>query len=227
MITDQINPSQAQPASEDRSSLNGRASLAEDFDTFLVLLTTQLQNQDPLEPMDSSEFTNQLVAFAGVEQSISTNDKLDDLIGLQGGNRAATAVAHLGKEVEAEGNQLALQDGAAGFAYTLDSTAETATIEIANAEGALVRSLKVEGGIGRHEGVWDGRDNNGNAVPDGTYSVTLSAVDENNRTVKGQTSTFGQVTGFEQTGEGIFLNIGDIAVALDKVKSVREPAGTI
>lgn len=227
MIPDQINPSQAQAADGDRNNLNGRASLAEDFDAFLTLLTTQLQNQDPLEPMDSSEFTNQLVAFAGVEQSISSNDKLDDLIALQGGSRAATAVAHLGKEIEAEGDQLALQDGAAGFAYTLDGSAETATIEIANAQGALVRSLQVEGGVGRHEGVWDGLDNNGNAVPDGPYSLTLSAVDENNGTVQGRTSTFGQVTGFEQTAEGIFLNMGDISVALDKVQSVREPGSNI
>lgn len=226
MISDQINPSQSQ-AQAGQNNLNGRATLAEDFDTFLTLLTTQLQNQDPLEPMESSEFTNQLVAFSEVEQSISTNDKLDSLIGLQSNGQAATAVAHLGKEVEAQGNQLALQNGEASFAYDLESTAETATVEIANAEGALVRSLQVEGGIGRHEAVWDGLDNNGNPVPDGIFSITLSAVDENNQTVRGSTSTFGQVTGFEQTGEGIVLNIGEMAVSLDGVRSVREPASGI
>ena len=85
-----VSSSDVAPA-EDKSSLNGVSKLAEDFDSFLNLLVTQLQNQDPLEPLDANEFTNQLVQFSGVEQQLSTNSKLDELITLQGTSQAATA----------------------------------------------------------------------------------------------------------------------------------------
>src|SRR3546814_13785327 len=84
------------------SDLSG-ASLAETFDTFLTLLTTQLQHQDPLNPMDTNEFTSQLVEFTGVEQAISTNQKLDALIGLQADRQLNDAVGYIDKLVGADG----------------------------------------------------------------------------------------------------------------------------
>ncbi|HZZ11369.1 MAG TPA: flagellar hook capping FlgD N-terminal domain-containing protein, partial [Paraburkholderia sp.] len=73
--------------------------LAGNFDTFLTLLTTQLQNQDPLSPMDSTQFTQQLVAFSGVEQQINTNNNLQSLIALNQSQQAASAVSYIGHSV--------------------------------------------------------------------------------------------------------------------------------
>src|SRR3546814_13851877 len=101
----------------DSSSVTSGASLAETFDTFLTLLTTQLQHQDPLNPMDTNEFTSQLVEFTGVEQAISTNQKLDALIGLQADMQLNDAVGYIDKLVGADGIILMLQDGDSTITY--------------------------------------------------------------------------------------------------------------
>lgn len=208
-----------------RSSLTAQSRLADDFDAFLDLLVTQMQNQDPLEPMEPQEFTNQLVQFASVEQALATNDKLDQLVGLQSGNQAATAAAFIGHEVKATGDQVMLDGGSARIGYELDDEAKSATIEITSSEGTPVRTLQLDGAAGSHEVVWDGRNDNGNAVADGVYTITLSAVNENDQTVQGRTTTFGTVSGFEIRDNDIVLNIGDLEVDFDKVRSVREAGG--
>ena len=99
------------------------SSLAENFDTFLTLLTVQLQNQDPLDPLDTNEFTSQLVQFTAVEQAIATNNNLESLIGLTELSHAATRISYLGKEVEAPGSTSYLTDGKAEWSYVLDDEA--------------------------------------------------------------------------------------------------------
>ncbi|MGB1540522.1 MAG: flagellar hook assembly protein FlgD, partial [Rickettsiales bacterium] len=81
-----------------------RSKLSGDFDTFLLLLTTQLQNQDPIEPLDTNEFTAQLVQFANVEQAIDTNSNLETMISMQQGTQINNAVNYIGNFVEAKGN---------------------------------------------------------------------------------------------------------------------------
>ena len=211
-------------AASDRAGspdLNGNASLASDFNTFLRLLTTQLQNQNPLEPMKTQEFTNQLVQFAGVEQQIKSNDKLSELIALQDEGKVGSAVGFLGKRVEAAGEQLVVQEGRANFGVTLDSEAATATVTIADATGAAVKTLGVPTGAGHHKITWDGTDDNGQPVDDGVYTISLTAVDPNNKTVTGQTTTIGEVTGFEQQDGQMMLNLGDVDVALDDIRAVH------
>lgn len=215
---------EAQQAQQ-KNGLNGTQKLADDFDAFLNLLVTQLKNQDPLEPMKSQEFTNQLVQFSGVEQQLATNDKLDSLVDLQNGSRAGSAVNYIGREIEAAGNQLSLQDGSASFAYELNDNAAGAVIQIANGEGNVVRTLEAETTAGRHEMTWDGTDEDGNTLPDGAYTMNLLAVDAENKTVQGTTSVFGRVTGVETSGDGVLLNIGDIGVDLSKVKAIHETSG--
>lgn len=221
---DQIQRQQNDAARNREDGLNAGAGLAEDFDTFLQLLTTQLQNQDPLEPLKTQEFTNQLVQFAGVEQQINTNDRLDQLVDLQGDGKAATAVSFLGETVEAESNVLALRDGTAPLSYDLENRAEVATIQIADQQGNVVRSLEVDTNAGSHDVVWDGTDANGNELPDGNYVMQLQAVDGDNRTVKGNTFTVGQVQGFEQNNGNIELDLGGFSVRLDEVTSVGSAA---
>ena len=216
-----IQARQAQ-SNADNEDLNGGAALAEDFDSFLTLLTTQLQNQDPLEPTDTKDFTNQLVQFSGVEQAIRTNDKLDTLLETQDTGRTATAVSMIGKDVEAQGNTVALRDGEAALSFELDSNAQTAAIQIADESGNLVRSLNVPGQAGENTVLWDGTDQNGNELPDGNYVMQLQAVDGEDRTVTGRTFTVGEVQGFEQKDGAISLDLGGFTVGLDEVRAVRD-----
>ena len=145
--------------------LGGGVDLAETFDNFLVLLTTQLQNQDPLSPLDTNEFTQQLVEFTNVEQAIKTNDKLDQLIAMQGAGILTGALDYIGKEVEFAGAELNLADGEATVVYDLASNAQEITLEILDENGITVRTLTGPTDAGRHEIVWDGKDNFGNSLP--------------------------------------------------------------
>ncbi len=117
------------PSATERSA-SSLASLSENFDAFLTLLTSQLQNQDPLDPMDSSEFTNQLVQFSAVEQQIQANQNLETLIQLQNAQSAANAVGYIGKDVEVPSSQIMLQDGEAKFAYTLADSVDIVVVTV-------------------------------------------------------------------------------------------------
>jgi flagellar basal-body rod modification protein FlgD len=198
--------------------------LAETFDTFLALLTTQLQNQDPLDPMDSSEFTDQLVQFAGVEQAINTNDKLDELLQLQNGSQLTSAVSYIGKTVEVVSDKLLLKDGASKITYGLDGNASQTTITILDEDGNTVRTVNGNTETGRHEFVWDGKDNTGNTVVDGVYNFTVIAVGSENKTIDTVTAAVGKVTGIEAVDGIVTLNIGELGATLDQIFAVRETA---
>ncbi len=207
---------------EPNSSGVASLSLGETFDTFLALLTSQLQNQDPLDPLDSNQFTEQLVQFSGVEQSINTNNKLDQLIALQSGNQINSAVSYIGKTVEVIGDQLWLEDGAAAISYGLDGNAAETVITIVDETGTTVRTFTGETAAGRHELVWDGRDSTGDPLPEGVYGFTVTAVDSDQNTVATLTGSTGRVTGIEIVDGLITLKIGDLGVPVDRIFAVYE-----
>ena len=202
----------------------GATGLSETFDNFLVLLTTQLKNQDPLEPLDTNQFTEQLVQFSGVEQAIKTNAKLDQLIAQQGTNQLTAALDYIGKSVEVESAGLDLSDGEARIIYGLASNAQQTTIEILDADGQPVRRLSGETGAGRHELTWDGRDDYGNPLPDGLYSFLVSATDATGERVPAGQGTIGRVTGIEVIGGEVILSLGALQVTLDDIVAVTEDA---
>ncbi len=209
------------PASGGGTSV-AQNSLGDTFDTFLALLTTQLKNQDPLDPMRSSEFTSQLVQFAGVEQSITTNKKLDQLVQLQTSSQLNSAVSFIGKIVEVVSDLLLLKDGAAKISYGLDRNAAQTIISITNQNGRAVRSVQGETDAGRHEFVWDGRDSNGDLVPDGVYGFSVVATDGDEETIDTIAASLGRVTGVEVVDNAPRLNIGDLGVSFDSIFAVRE-----
>lgn len=199
------------------------ASLADTFDTFLSLLTTQLQNQDPLNPMNSEKFTEQLVQFTEVEQSIATNKKLDDLIQIQSDNELNSAVSYIGKTVEFVSDQLSLSDGRALISYGLEGQAASTTISIVDGNGRTVRTIRGETGSGRHEVVWDGKASTGADLPDGVYNFSVVAVDANDETVETVAATTGKVTGVEIVDGVATLVTDDLgAVSFDQLFAIRE-----
>ena len=134
----EVNTISATPGS---ASVSGKNSLAENFDNFLRLLTTQLKYQDPLSPMDTAEFTNQLTQFSQVEQAIKTNSKLEDLLALSQMSQALSAANFIGKEVEAKSKSVSLQNGEAEIVYALPGGVSRAVLRIIDSSGRVVRAV--------------------------------------------------------------------------------------
>ena len=200
------------------------AQLAQDFSDFLTLLTVQLQNQDPLSPMDTTEFTNQLVAFTGVEQQINTNQKLDDLVALQLNNAMGSAIGYVGLDASYVSSEF-FSDGEAPTTinYALNDVAVDVTLRIENEQGETVFETSGETSAGSHEFVWDGLDSFGNPVEPGTYSIRIDALDANDNAVGSSTVVEGRVRGVETQGGLIFLLIGERAVSLGNILNVSLP----
>lgn len=205
-----------------RSGL-ARKGLADNFDNFLLLLTTQLKNQDPTKPLDTNEFTQQLVSFTGVEQAINTNTNLEKLISMTQSTQLNDAVNYLGKIVEATGNSTRLENGQAQFFYTLQDNAQIATVQVKNNFGQVVYSADGETLAGKHEFLWDGKDDSGNQLPDGKYSIDIQALDADGKIMDVTTSVSDVVTGITMEDGQPLLTLGEdgATVTPDKVQSVR------
>lgn len=211
--------SSAQPLSQSSGSL-GR--LSDNFDQFLTLLTTQLQHQDPLEPLDTHEFTSQLVEFSSVEQMIKTNDQLEALILLQYTSVASAAVSYIGKAVEAPGDQVALQDGKAEFSYTLEEPAENVVVTIRDATGNIVY---VDDGVntaGKHYFTWNGENAVGDTAPDGTYNISVSAVDVEGNASPIDTNTIGLAEAVTFVDGQPYVVVGDRKVLLGDIVAISQ-----
>jgi flagellar basal-body rod modification protein FlgD len=198
--------------------------LAEDFNQFLILLTTQLQNQDPLNPMDSSEFTNQLVQFSQVEQAINTNQKLDDLVSMQLGSISSVALGYVGLDINYLSAEMTY-DGAkpVKVSYALEQEAFSAKINILDEKGQLVFSKTVDKSAGAHEFVWNGEHSGGGAVESGTYAVSIDALDSEGNKIDTSTVVSGRVRGIESQNGMVFLLVGKRAVPLGQVINATLP----
>jgi flagellar basal-body rod modification protein FlgD len=203
------------------SSLSGsRVSIAENFDTFLQLLTTQLKNQNPLDPLDTNQFTSQLVQFTSVEQQLKSNEFLEALMLSNQAAGATDAVNFIGKAVTASGAKADLVDGTVSWNFSLDQTASDARIAIKNAAGVTVYSEvgSLAAGSGKFE--WDGVGTDGAKSPDGAYTITIDARNLNGETVPVSTEITGTVTGVDFQGLEPVLLIGTSRLPLSTITSV-------
>lgn len=213
-----VDPTAAAQTQSQKSSF----SLATDLDSFLLLLTTQLKNQDPLAPLDSNEFTGQLVAFAGVEQQIATNDHLEQLLNLQSASLAASIIGFVGTDVVAEVSQVPLQGGEAKFTYSLTGNAKNVVISITDDKGNIMLTKAGELSAGDHEFVWDGNDVNGQKVPDGPYRVSVTPIGFEASPVSARVKISGHVTGVTMDRGNATLDVGGVAVPLDRILTIKE-----
>lgn len=200
------------------------ATLATDFSDFLTLLTTQLQNQDPLDPMDSTEFTNQLVQFSQVEQQINTNQKLDSLVSLQLSSSISAALGYVGLDASYVSNDVYF-DGTNDMkiSYSMAESAVKTTLNVYNSEGEKVYSSSVDGDVGINEFVWDGKDEFGNTVPEGTYNIKIDALNADDQAVASTVVVQGVVRGIETQDGEILLLVGDRAVPIANVLNASMP----
>jgi flagellar basal-body rod modification protein FlgD len=165
-------------ATDAGQAVGDRTRLSDNYDTFLVLLTAQLQNQDPLAPMDSTQFTQQLVQFSQVEQQIRTNEQLEGLVSQYQAASAGAALSYLGKDAIIEADETYLAGGAANWAYNLPNTAETMTVQVRDASGRTVfQTTTAPRTAGEHLFAWDGKKTNGETAADGVYSIVITARD--------------------------------------------------
>ena len=156
------------------------ATLSDNFDTFLTLLTAQLQNQDPLEPVDSTEFTNQLVQFSGVEQQIQTNSALGDLIRLTTSSTAAGLAGYLGKSVEIDSPTAELSGDGIEWLYNLPEGVEKAVMSVQSEDGRIVYSKDVSStDAGEYTFNWDGELSSCNIAESGEFKLIVRAENAN------------------------------------------------
>jgi flagellar basal-body rod modification protein FlgD len=211
------------PATTASAAASASGKLANTYDSFLKLLTTQLQHQNPLSPMDSNQFITQLVQFAGVEQQIASNANLEKLIGLQTSGITTGSLGYIGKTVEAQGDINTLANGQAKFAYTLPTNSATTTVGIVDSLGRVVYAANGQTTAGHHDFTWNGKDTAGNTLPDGQYRIRVAATDSKDGTITATTSVIGKVTEVEQGADGPLLSLGGAVVPLSNVVAIMEP----
>lgn len=199
---------------------NSRQTIANNFDSFLQILTTQLKNQNPLDPLDTNQFTQQLVQFTGVEQQLKTNEFLQAMLMANQNNAQSQAVGYIGKEITASGVKSELVNGQAKWHFSLEKAA-TVTVQVKDANGNVVHTQK--GNVNEGETVfnWNGVGDDGKDKPDGTYSISVEARDADGKLLVPATEMTGEVTGVDYTGSEPVLIVGGARVNLSAVLSVR------
>jgi len=196
------------------------SAIAEDFDAFLQLLTAQLKNQDPLEPMDTNEFTNQLVQFSSVEQELKANENLEKLLALSTSNATSMVVGYIGKSVTATGSSSYLKDGAVKWSFDLPTAAPDTTVSIRDAAGSVVFSENISLGSGAGSYRWDGTKSDGSTAPDGVYSITIDAKDADGNHVSADTSLEGIVDSIDLSGSEPVATISGVRVNISNIKEI-------
>ncbi len=218
--------------SSSNSALTGsRKGIADNFDTFLQILTTQLRNQNPLDPLDTNQFTQQLVQFTGVEQQLKTNQFLEAMMLANQNAGSSQAVGYIGKEITASGVKSELINGSARWHFAVDEPAQI-TVQVKDKDGNVV--FQKEGNVAKGESVfnWDGIGTDGTPRPDGTYSINIQARNSNGQLIQAATEMTGEVTGVDLTGSEPVLMVGSARVNMSAVLSVRQktaaetPTGT-
>ena len=201
------------------TTVTGGASIANNFDQFLTLLTTQLRNQSPLDPLDTNEFTAQLVQFAGVEQQLKTNETLTSLLSLNSAGTATSAVGFIGSTITADGATTRLENDKAEWQVNVPRGG-AATITIKDSKGSVVQTLTKSLVAGDQTYKWDGTTSTAQKAPAGEYTITIDAKDTAGAVMTATTKISGVVDGVDFTGSIPTLKIGAISVPIDQVKSV-------
>lgn len=213
-----ITPASTSPVAA--TGNDAMSQLSGNFSTFLTLLTSQLKNQDPTSPMDSNQFTQQLVMYSQVEQQIQSNANLKTLIAQGQSSAGAMATGYLGKQVSVTNGLASLSGGAASWTYNLSASASAANLTITNASGKVVYAGAAQTPAGNHTFAWDGKDNNGNTQPDGAYKLTVTANDAAGTAITNSVASAGTVNQIDMTGASPQLVIGNMAIGLGDIAAV-------
>jgi flagellar basal-body rod modification protein FlgD len=208
-------------STSDQNNLN--SEIAGNFTDFLTLLTTQLQNQNPLDPLDTNQFTQQLVQFASVEQQINMNTQLQTLVSLQQTAQNSQALGFVGKTVTVNGSTAPLTNGQAQWTFNPPKPA-TATFTVTDSTGQTVFSQTSTVQPGSQPFNWNGVDNTGHQWADGNYTLTITAVGTDGKGVAIPTTVTGVVNSVDLTQSPPLLSIGGQNYTLNQILSVQQPS---
>jgi flagellar basal-body rod modification protein FlgD len=218
-----VSGTTALPASSSGSAAtNALASqqIAGNFQSFLTLLTTQLKNQNPLDPLDTNQFTQQLVEFAGVQQQLNTNDNLSKLVSLQQTAQSTQALTFVGKTAVVKGDTAALINSTATWDLNIASNS-TVNISIANSSGQTVFTGKYSANAGNNQPfTWNGQGNDGTKWPDGQYKLTATATDGSGNSVGVTTEVQGTVSSVDLTQSPPLLSIAGQTYTVDQIQRI-------
>jgi flagellar basal-body rod modification protein FlgD len=219
------------PSTATSGTAKDKTTFGNNFDQFLKLLVTQMKNQDPMEPMDASEFTNQLVQFAGIEQNIKSNTLLEKISGNQTSGLLRESASYIGQTVSIKSDKLVRGDDTtpSTFTYTNDKKYTNAKITILDNKGKVVRTLDaLSGEAGLKTVTWDGKNTQGLPVPAGQYTLRAVGVTKTGNGLNDQTTTnletttTGMVNSAGVEGGKIMLNVNGVPIAEDKVISISK-----
>lgn len=209
----------AQQATATAAKKNDRAQIAGNFDQFLQLLTAQLKNQDPTSPLDTNQFTQQLVQFAQVEQQLKQNETLTSLLSMSKSTTTASAMSFVGKRVTMDGSTSRLSGGAAEWRLA-SPRGGAAVITVRDKDNNVVATRTMALSAGEQTFRWDGRNSTGGVAPDGDYRIVVDATDAQRNRITVGTEVTGLVSGADFQGDVPVLIIGSTRTPLDRVKSV-------
>ena len=218
-MTIATTPVSAATAAQVASAVNDKATIAGNFTTFLQLLTTQLKNQNPLEPLDTNQFTQQLTQFAQVEQQLKMNDQLASIVTMEKSAQSTLAMSFVGQTVAVDGQTTQLVSGAAKWTFSVPKPAN-AEITITNSAGQTVYSTKYAMQVGQQVFNWDGKSNSGQQLPDGAYKMTITAKDTSGQSVAIPTEVQGIVDSVDLTKSPPILTVGGQNFTVDQVKRI-------
>lgn len=207
--------------SSSTSNSTSSSQVTNAYNTFITLLTSQLQHQDPLNPTNTDTFTQELIQLSGVEQQLTTNQTLSSMNSDLTTITQANGLGYVGKTVTASGATAPLQSGAAKWDYTLDSSAQAVTLNIKDSNGNTVYSTSGNPASGQHSFSWNGNTSSGNTVSSGDYTLSVTATDTSGNSVSTTTSMVGQVTGVDTSSGSTQLLVGDIDVPIANVTAIN------
>jgi flagellar basal-body rod modification protein FlgD len=213
-------PSSSSGPSAKAANALASSQIAGNFQSFLQLLTTQLKNQNPLSPLDTNQFTQQLVEFAGVQQQLNTNDSLATLVSLQQTAQSTQALGFVGKSAVVNGSTATLTNSQATWQLDVP-TNSTVNITITSSTGQTVFSGNFPANAGKNQPFnWNGRGNDGTLFPDGIYKLTATAKDASGNSAAVNTQVEGVVSSVDLTQSPPLLSLGGQTCTVNQIQSI-------
>ncbi len=223
-VTNTTNSGTAGSSSSSSSNLtNDAATVTSNYNTFLNLLTAQIQNQDPLSPMDTTAWTTQLVQYSQVEQQLQGNQYLSQIASNSGANMSS-AVDYIGKTVTASSDTATLANGSASWNYNLAGATANTTLTVQDSNGNTVYQTSGDTAAGNHSFTWNGTEANGNTATTGNYTLSITSTDASGNGISNTVGITGVVSSAQQSNGTVTLTVGNTEVPLSDVTGVSDTA---
>ena len=198
---------------------NPLAQLGANFNQFLQLLLTQVQNQDPTNPTNTDQFTTELVQFTGVQEQVNANTSLGQLIGLQQSSQVLQGAGLVGKQATVTSKEITLQNSTGEITFT-GTAGQQVGISIVDTSGNDLYDTTVTATAGTNSWTWNGTDNTGNAVPDGAYAIGVDTASATGTATAVPFSVIGTTTGVTTSGTTTMLDLGSLSVGISALQGI-------